>query len=233
MDNHKYARFDNRANPAKDDRLRPTSNLSNVSSLLWHAYASLPAPSSSVNWAGFYIRDDKFPALASPVTSPPLPGAPSSGGVIISTTYSSSEDQLLLLGPFHGKPACQEIRFGKGVCGTAAAKQETVIVPDVLTFPGHIACDAESRSEIVVPILVNGEVSTHSLTTLAHSLEIQLGLEEHTHIFIDRLSPLLTSTAPSLLDLMRRTKSILRNWPPSWLRTATGKSKHNLFFYLL
>ncbi|KAJ5680632.1 hypothetical protein N7536_011771 [Penicillium majusculum] len=64
---------------------------------------------------------------------------------------------LLLLGPFHGKPACQEIRFGKGVCGTAAAKQETVIVPDVLTFPGHIACDAESRSEIVVPILVNGE----------------------------------------------------------------------------
>ncbi|KAJ6133015.1 hypothetical protein N7471_008230 [Penicillium samsonianum] len=133
------------------------SNLSNVASLLWHAYASLPAPSSSVNWAGFYIRDDKFPVLASPVSSPPLPGAPSSGGVIISTTYSSSENQLLLLGPFQGKPACQEIRFGKGVCGTAAAKQETVIVPDVLTFPGHIACDAESRSEIVVPILVNGE----------------------------------------------------------------------------
>ncbi|KAJ5252214.1 hypothetical protein N7489_002624 [Penicillium chrysogenum] len=82
---------------------------------------------------------------------------PGPGGVIISTTYSSSEDQLLLLGPFHGKPACQEIRFGKGVCGTAAAKQETVVVPDVLDFPGHIACDAESRSEIVVPILVNGE----------------------------------------------------------------------------
>lgn len=136
------------------------SNLSNVASLLWHAYAALPAPSSSVNWAGFYIRDDKFPALASPVTSPPLPGAASSGGVTISTTYSSSENQILFLGPFQGKPACQEIRFGKGVCGTAAAKQETVIVPDVLTFPGHIACDAESRSEIVVPILVNGEVST-------------------------------------------------------------------------
>lgn len=150
----------------KHNRLRPISNLSNVSSLLWHAYASLPAPSSSVNWAGFYIRDDKFPALASPVSSPPLPGAPGSGGVIISTTYSTSENQLLLLGPFHGKPACQEIRFGKGVCGTAAAKQETVIVPDVLTFPGHIACDAESRSEIVVPILVNGEVSTYFLATL-------------------------------------------------------------------
>ncbi|KAJ5334736.1 uncharacterized protein N7506_004417 [Penicillium brevicompactum] len=134
------------------------SNLSNVASLLWHAYASLPAPSSSVNWAGFYIRDDKFPTLASPISSPPLPGAPGTGGVTISTTYTSSEDQLLLLGPFHGKPACQEIRFGKGVCGAAAAKRETVVVPDVEEFPGHIACDAESRSEIVVPILVNGEV---------------------------------------------------------------------------
>lgn len=159
-----------------------------------------------------------------------MPGAPGSGSVIISTTYSCSESQILLLGPFHGKPACQEIRFGKGVCGTAAAKQETVIVPDVLTFPGHIACDAESRSEIVVPILVNGEVSTHSLTALAHFLEIQLGLEEHTHISTIRLSLSLTSTAPSLLDLMRRTKSTWRNWPPSWLRTATGKSEHNLFF---
>lgn len=77
----------------------------------------------------------------------------------ISTTYSSPEEQLLLLGPFHGKPACQEIRFGKGVCGTAAASQKTLVVPDVLKFPGHIACDAESRSEIVVPILVRGEVN--------------------------------------------------------------------------
>lgn len=139
----------------------PTSNLSNISSLLWHAYAALPSPSSAVNWAGFYIRDDKFPALASPVSSPPLTGEPSFGGVTISTTYASPEDQILLLGPFHGKPACQQIRFGKGVCGTAAASQKTVIVPDVLEFPGHIACDADSRSEIVVPIVIRGEVSTY------------------------------------------------------------------------
>lgn len=66
---------------------------------------------------------------------------------------------MLLLGPFQGKPACQLIHFGRGVCGTAAAKKETVIVDDVMAFPGHIACDAESRSEIVVPILVGGEVS--------------------------------------------------------------------------
>jgi L-methionine (R)-S-oxide reductase len=108
-----------------------------------------------VNWAGFYIRDDKFPTLASPVQSPPVLG----GQVTISTTYASmDEEQTLLLGPFHGKPACQLIKFGKGVCGTAAAKQETVVVPDVEKFPGHIACDAESRSEIVVPIIVNGQV---------------------------------------------------------------------------
>jgi L-methionine (R)-S-oxide reductase len=141
------------------NKLTTISNLSNVSSLLWHTFAALPSPSSAVNWAGFYIRDDKFPALASPVSSPPLGGGPNLNSVTISTTYASTEDQLLLLGPFMGKPACQEIRFGKGVCGTAAATQKTLVVPDVEQFPGHIACDAESRSEIVVPILVRGEVS--------------------------------------------------------------------------
>lgn len=62
----------------------------------------------------------------------------------------------LVLGPFQGKPACVRIALGKGVCGTAAARRETLVVPDVLAFPGHIACDAASRSEIVVPILVDG-----------------------------------------------------------------------------
>ena len=59
----------------------------------------------------------------------------------------------LVLGPFQGKPACVRIALGKGVCGTAAARRETIVVPDVQAFPGHIACDAASRSEIVVPIL--------------------------------------------------------------------------------
>jgi GAF domain-containing protein len=59
----------------------------------------------------------------------------------------------LVLGPFQGKPACTRIAMGKGVCGTAAARRETLVVPDVHAFPGHIACDAASRSEIVVPIL--------------------------------------------------------------------------------
>ncbi|KAJ5239915.1 hypothetical protein N7468_004534 [Penicillium chermesinum] len=151
-----------------------SSNLSNVSSLLWHAFAALPAPSSSVNWAGFYIRDDKFPVLASPISSPPL----------------SAEDQVLLLGPFHGKPACQEIRFGKGVCGTAAANKKTLIVPDVLEFPGHIACDAESRSEIVVPILVRGEtVAIIDIDCVEPS-----GFDEEDQKYLEQLAAILADS---------------------------------------
>lgn len=63
------------------------------------------------------------------------------------------KDNELILGPFHGKVACQSIKIGNGVCGTAAATKETQVVPDVEAFPGHIACDGETKSEIVVPIM--------------------------------------------------------------------------------
>src|SRR3984957_6969096 len=62
----------------------------------------------------------------------------------------------LVLGPFQGKVACVRIALGQGVCGTAAERKETVVVADVHAFPGHIACDAASRSEIVVPLIQNG-----------------------------------------------------------------------------
>ncbi len=64
----------------------------------------------------------------------------------------------LVLGPFQGRVACVRIGMGRGVCGTAAQKRETVIVPDVEKFPGHIACDSASRSEIVVPLLREGRL---------------------------------------------------------------------------
>jgi L-methionine (R)-S-oxide reductase len=64
----------------------------------------------------------------------------------------------LVLGPFQGKPACVRIPLGEGVCGTAAARRATILVPDVDEFPGHIACDPASRSEIVVPILEGNEL---------------------------------------------------------------------------
>ena len=63
-----------------------------------------------------------------------------------------TEGGKLVLGPFQGKPACIEIPWGKGVCGTASAENRTQLVPDVHAFPGHIACDSASRSEIVVPL---------------------------------------------------------------------------------
>lgn len=71
--------------------------------------------------------------------------------------YLIKNDQLIL-GPFQGSPACYRIRKGKGVCGTSWAEARSLIVPDVEQFPGHIACSSLSRSEIVIPILVNGQV---------------------------------------------------------------------------
>ncbi len=68
------------------------------------------------------------------------------------------QGETLVLGPFQGKPACVRIPIGQGVCGTAAARGETVLVADVHAFPGHIACDAASNSEIVVPLVQGGVV---------------------------------------------------------------------------
>jgi L-methionine (R)-S-oxide reductase len=65
----------------------------------------------------------------------------------------------LLLGPFQGKPACIRIPIGKGVCGTAVAQRTSIVVPDVNAFPGHIACDSASRSELVVPLIQDGRIT--------------------------------------------------------------------------
>ena len=87
----------------------------------------------------------------------------------------------LVLGPFMGQPACVRIPLGKGVCGTAAARMETVVVPDVHAFPGHIACDAASRSETVVPLRVSGALygvlDVDSPVTDRFSEADRLGLE--------------------------------------------------------
>lgn len=67
-------------------------------------------------------------------------------------------DGELVLGPFQGKPACVRIPVGRGVCGAAVARRQSMLVEDVHAFPGHIACDAASRSELVVPLIRDGEV---------------------------------------------------------------------------
>lgn len=74
------------------------------------------------------------------------------------TGFYLVDDKQLVLGPFQGPVACTRIPFGRGVCGTAWQRRETVIVPDVEKFPGHIACSSASRSEIVVPLFRDEEV---------------------------------------------------------------------------
>lgn len=90
-------------------------------------------------------------------------------------------DDTLLIGPFQGPPACMRIPFGKGVCGAAWEREETVLVPDVYLFPGHIACSSLSRSEIVVPVFVGGKVwgvlDIDSLDIDAFTSEDARGLE--------------------------------------------------------
>src|SRR5437764_13434412 len=69
-----------------------------------------------------------------------------------------AQGETLVLAPFQGKPACVRIAWGNGVCGAAAATRRSIVVPDVHQFPGHIACDADSRSELVVPLIADGRV---------------------------------------------------------------------------
>ncbi len=75
------------------------------------------------------------------------------------TGFYRVRGESLILGPFQGPVACIRIPFGKGVCGTAWKQRETIVVPDVEKFPGHIACSSESRSEIVVPVFHNNEIT--------------------------------------------------------------------------
>ena len=101
-------------------------------------------------------------------------------------------DGQLVLGPFQGKPACIMIPLGKGVCGTAAASGRTVLVEDVHNFPGHIACDSASNSEIVIPLTVNGTLwgvlDLDSPVTGRFSDEDRRGLEAFAEILEDALA---------------------------------------------
>jgi GAF domain-containing protein len=97
----------------------------------------------------------------------------------------------LVLGPFIGRPACIRIAFGAGVCGTAAASGKTQLVEDVHAFPGHIACDAASRSELVVPVLRDGAVvaviDLDSPSLARFDAEDAAGIEALAAILADRI----------------------------------------------
>ena len=102
------------------------------------------------------------------------------------------QNDVLILGPFQGKPACTVIPVGKGVCGTAAAQRKTQLVADVHAFPGHIACDSASNSEIVIPIYKEGEIfgvlDIDSPIYGRFTEEDRLGLEDFVKILEQSLS---------------------------------------------
>lgn len=116
---------------------------------------------ADLNWAGFYLT---------------VPARTGNG-------------QDLLVGPFQGKVACARIPFGRGVCGAAAAERRTILVPDVHAFPGHIACDSASNSEIVIPLVKDGvllgvfDIDSPSLNRFSD--EDRAGLEAMCAAFLD------------------------------------------------
>ena len=112
-----------------------------------------------------------------------------------------TEGRELVLGPFQGKPACTRIAFGKGVCGASAESQETIIVPDVERFPGHIICDLNSKSEIVVPLLnwgrLIGVLDLDSGSLDRFDEDDQEGLESIAAVLVSSIS---TDDLPNLTD---------------------------------
>ena len=132
--------------------------LSNAAALLWDAL-------DDINWAGFYLVD---PATVSGAeldagsgVEPDASLEPDAGSGVEPDAAPSAHEPCtpeLRLGPFQGKVACVRIPFGRGVCGTAAATKTSQLVEDVHQFPGHIACDSASNSEVVVPIFKDGQV---------------------------------------------------------------------------
>jgi len=101
--------------------------------------------------------------------------------------FLKSKDELVL-GPFQGRTACVRIAVGRGVCGTAVEKGQSILVEDVHAFPGHIACDAASRSELVVPLSHNGEIlgviDLDSPVTSRFDADDQAGIEALADIFV-------------------------------------------------
>ena len=130
--------------------------LSNAAALLWDAL-------DDINWTGFYLVDPVTVSGAEPSAAPgaELDAAPEAEPDVAPGAAPSDHEPRtpeLRLGPFQGKVACVRTPFGRGVCGTAAATKTSQLVEDVHQFPGHIACDSASNSEVVVPIFKDNQV---------------------------------------------------------------------------
>ena len=150
---------------------------SSLMPLLSNAAALLKDAMADVNWAGFYLRREP----ADPSSADAFNNPSSEATVMANEAGASSARTVpspdLLLGPFQGKAACIRIPWGRGVCGTAADRDRTQLVSDVHAFPGHIACDSASNSEIVVPIH-RGDGSVAAVLDIDSPLKGRFHLED-------------------------------------------------------
>ncbi len=157
-DKHKFYRLlEGQARALTESVPHLMSNFANISALLGSAL-------EEINWVGFYLIPKFFPEYY------PL-------------DKLAGKEDLLTVGPFQGLPACVEIKVGNGVCGTAVAENAVMLVPNVHEFPGHIACDSASNSEIVLPIRnasgdVVGVLDIDSPILERFTVEDQEGLEK-------------------------------------------------------
>ncbi|KAL5523510.1 hypothetical protein ACEPAG_7683 [Sanghuangporus baumii] len=159
------------------------SNCANTASLVHHSLLAFPSHFGSgervINWCGFYIDSSLFPwASLSP-----------------NRVVDRTEDQSkLLLGPFSGKPACQFIDTSpskvRGVCADAFMQKKTILVPEVDLYPGHIACDAETKSEIVCPLLLEGR----SIGVLDLDCLTVNGFDEDDRVALERIASLVVKS---------------------------------------
>ena len=160
------------------------SNLANAAALLMH---ELP----DVSWAGFYLTEEKNAGIRTAASGELAEFIGASGKM---SRERGTSEKMLVLGPFQGKTACIEIPWGRGVCGTAAETKRTQLIPDVHAFPGHIACDAASRSELVVPLFdgdgeVAGVLDLDSASPARFNEEDRSGLEGFARILEKEVFP--------------------------------------------
>jgi len=159
------------------------SNLSNASSLIFNSLSAFPkyfgnADDRAVNWCGFYIHSILFPS----------PQLQVSGSV-------ADDSHQLLLGPFCGKPACQFIQTApgkaRGVCADAYIQAKTIVVPEVDLYPGHIACDGETKSEIVCPLILNIEGEARVLGVLDLDCLAPNGFDHEDKVGLEKIANLI------------------------------------------
>ncbi|EJD02643.1 GAF domain-like protein [Fomitiporia mediterranea MF3/22] len=160
------------------------SNCANASSLIYNSLLAFPSHfgpgERAVNWCGFYIDSSLFPR-------PSLSSRKTEG--------LTPKENRLLLGPFCGKPACQFINTipgkSRGVCADAYIQRKTLVVPDVDAYPGHIACDGETKSEIVCPLLLlDGRcIGVFDLDCLALN-----GFDENDKVGLERITKLVVDS---------------------------------------